>query len=329
MDMNTIIQRILDNQQYDGYNLKYNISNYTFTNKEHILIHYDVKDLHFFHHKDAGYVIKVRFNTIIPYLQSYFRIRKPNTPISFIMGLGDFDENPTDNDLPVLCFAKKINLKNILIPNIDFFSGTINTHIKNVSNYDIDFNQKINGSCFAGSSTGSMENNKRIRYCLSVSEKTNHVAKITDLTQGSLNEWKSYYPTIESIIDNKYYNTLDQLQYKILVNIDGNSLCYSRLYWQILSNSAVVYVEPDTSYTQFFDTDELNKFYFTSSIENVDNVYNYILDSNNYNQIMEMKSNGKKYLQNCFQPYLENKEQFLSNVFVSILDRLIERNNHE
>ena len=327
--MNSIVQNILSNQQYNGYDLKHDISNYTFLNKEHILVHYDTKNLHFFHHEDAGYVIKVRFNTVAPYIQSYFSIKKLDTPISFILGLGDFDDSPIDSNIPVLCFAKKTNLKNILIPNVDFFNRDMNKYINNVTNYDINFDKKINGSCFAGSSTGrSIGDNKRVRYCLSVSDKADHVAKITDLIQGSLEEWKSYYPTIESIIDKRYYNISDQLQYKILVNIDGNSLCYSRLYWQILSNSVVVYVEPDRSYTQFFDTHELNKFYFTSSIENIDNVYGYILDPNNHNEMTEMKSNGKKYLQNCFQSYLENKEQFLSNVFVYILDRLIESNNN-
>jgi hypothetical protein len=323
---NTIVLDILNNQNYKNLNLDCKVSDYEFNNSEHVFVYYDGEKLNFFLHKDASHVIKIRLNIIVPYIEPYFNIIKPNRPISFILGLGDSDEKSHNKNIPIICFTKKSNLNNILIPNIDFFMGTMITQIINVSNNDIDFNKKIDGSCFAGSSTGTMIDNKRVRYCLKMAGKENHFAKITDITQGSLSEWKSIFPKIESIIENNYYNIQNQLQYKILINIDGNTLCYSRLYWQILSNSAVVYLEPDTSYTQFFDTKILSNFYFSSSLNNIDNIHNYILDKNNEDKIIKMKIEGKKYLQNCFEDYINNKEKFLSSILVYILHELIENN---
>jgi hypothetical protein len=329
MNINPTVLSILHNQDYSNFNIHCQVSDYDFENPEHVFIYYDKHRLHFFGHKEASYVIKVRLNIMLSYIQSYFYTRKPNAQIGFILGLGDSDEKSNSKNIPIISFTKKSNINNILIPNVDFFTGTIHTHLTDVNRYDIDFNSKIDGSCFAGSSTGLMNGNKRVRYCLSRLNKNNHLAKITGITQGTLGEWQSVFPDIESIIDNNYCTIQNQLHYKIVANIDGNTLCYSRLYWQILSNSAVVYIEPDTTYTQFFDTDKLSKFYFISSIEEVDNVYNYILDNNNRDIINKMNLDGQKYLKDCFDGYLLNKEQFLSNILVYVLDRLIESNNNE
>lgn len=325
--MNKIVLDILNSQKYDGFHINYNVSDYEFDNPEHVFVYYDNQKLYCYGHKDASYVIKIRLNLVMPYIESYFNIKKPNRSISFILGLGDSDENSNNKKIPIICLTKKSDINNILMPNIDFFTGTMATQITEVMNNDVNFYEKFDGSCFAGSSTGSMAENKRVRYCLSIAKNPQHFAKITQITQGSLSEWKSVYPEIESIIHNyNYYSIRDQLKYKILTNIDGNTLCYSRLYWQILSNSAVVYLEPDRSYTQFFDTKILSNFYFTSSLNDINDIYNYILDSNNTKEIIEMKTRGKKYLQDSFEGYMENKEKFLSSILVYILDKLIESN---
>lgn len=320
--MNHIIKNILSQQRYTGYKLNFNYIDYTLDNPEYVLFQYDTQDLHFTFHKNASIVIKKRFEMMIPYIVSYFNARKPNNNINFILNLGDFDNTEVHPDIPLICFTKKKYLDHILIPNIDFFNGMMLNHINNVKIYDINFDQKINGSCFAGSSTGYIPCNKRVRYCLSVIENTNHYAKITDLTQGSLSEWQSHFPNISSIIDHKFLRIEDQLKYKILLNIDGNTLCYSRLYWQILSNSAVVYLEPDTSSTQFFDTPEMQECYFISSMEHTNALYEYILNPNHRQKIIDQKSKNQKYLQDCFSEYIINNAKFLSDIMIHIFDQL-------
>lgn len=325
--MNKLVNKILSEQRYDGYKLHFNYLDYNITNPEYVLFNYDIEKLHFYFHKDASIVIKKRFEMIIPYIISYFNHRTPDKKINFIFNLGDFDKTETHKDIPVICFTKKKYLDHILVPNIDFFGGMINTHINSVNQYDIDFALKINGSCFAGSSTGYMPCNKRVRYCLSMADKSNHYAKITDITQGSLSEWQEYFPNITDVVKNTYFETQNQLKYKILVNIDGNTLCYSRLYWQILSNSAVVYIEPDSSSTQFFDTKELEDCYYTSSIDHVNDLYEYILNPQHTEKIKQTKIKHQTYLQDCFSEYFEDNIKFLSNIITYIFDELLRSNN--
>ena len=43
------------------------------------------------------------------------------------------------------------------------------------------------------------------------------------------------------------------MKHKFLVNIDGYAACYSRLYWQMASNSIPVYLIRDTQYEQLHD----------------------------------------------------------------------------
>jgi len=324
--MNNTIEKILLDQKYTGYNLNFSVNNYDFTDTEKVLFEYDLNNIHFFIHPEASQVIKIRINYILPYIQKYFYSKSPNKKISFLVHLGDSNQKYTNINIPIISFAKKKYLPDILIPNVDFFTGLFKTLLGQTIHYDIEFDQKITGSCFAGSSTGQMECNKRIRYCLSMQNKPNTYAKITSLLQGSLDEWSKIFPNIVNIIDQTYMSIEDQLKYKVLVNIDGNTLCYSRLYWQILSNSIPVYIEPDSSSTQFFDTDEMKKYYFISSIDDTTSLYEYILNNNHQEQILLSKQKAKIYLYNCFDDYMTNSEIFLNNIFTYIFDNLLTNN---
>jgi hypothetical protein len=127
----------------------------------------------------------------------------------------DFQDYIKDNP-EIFCFAKKSFLKNPLIYNYDCCSGYLKYALNKVKSSDINYNEKSNSSLFCGQLTGDGNRKKYIEL-----EKSGKNFAINSYN----------FPM-------KY-----QLSHKYLINIDGNSITYSRLYWQIYSNSVPVYLE--------------------------------------------------------------------------------------
>jgi len=198
---------------------------------------------------DYGHVSRLK--TLSPYLDKVAR-DSPELNVSVLINTHDFiGDSSLSDKFPVLSFCKIAGSAPITIPNIDFFTGFLENALSSVSSFDIPFSDKANASFFAGASTG---NGDRMDYCESVVEQDRHEAYISmlvDRFSPPLNEER--FPNANRYVANSTLSMQDQLDYKFLINIDGNALCYSRIYWQMYSNSVPVYINRRADLIQLHD----------------------------------------------------------------------------
>lgn len=241
-----------------------------------------------------------------------------------LLYLGDLLSISHNKNFPVLCMCKTKDTNGVLIPNIDFFTRIL-FHNLNLAKRDIEFKKKNNSSIFIGASTGSLENNTRVKYSISCIGNSKHKGYICPLLQHTDSEWTERYPLVKNVLHDSI-SVNDQLEHKILVNIDGNTLCWSRLYWQMMSNSIPVYINPSKNHFQLFDHLPNKNCYIKSSLDDCFSVYEYIFDPKNLDHVSELINNGKNYCDSLFSDFLTNPDQFLhsvmdytiSNLFVKI-----------
>jgi len=260
--------------------------------------------------------IMIRLNLVLPYIgQSMMKYVPIDSGI--ILCLGDLLKRSYNKNFPVLCFSKEKTTNAFLIPNIDFFTKSIFSDLQIVSQ-DLSFQQKEDRSLFIGASTGDFSNNTRVKYGISCIDNHKHIAYLSFLCQHPESEWIGKYPQIKSLLHSPI-NIQEQLKNKIVVNIDGNTVCWSRLYWQMKSNSIPVYISPCEDQIQFFDYIDKEHCYIKSSLDNCFSDYDYILDRNNLDEILRIISNGQQYCANLFDDYLNQPNEFLQEIIDNIL----------
>lgn len=257
-----------------------------------------------------------RLNLMLPYMIKSI-IRYVPVGSGVILCLGDLLKKSYNKSCPVLCFSKYKNVNGFLIPNIDFFTKNIFFDLNTTAN-DLPFQNKQNKSVFIGASTGSFENNTRVKYGILCTNQSDHKGYISNLCQNSESSWIEKYPEVKSIV-HKPISVQEQLQNKIVINIDGNTICWSRLYWQMNSNSVPVYINPYEDQIQFFDYVDKTNCYIKSSLDECFSSYDYILDVNNSEEMLKIISNGQQYCKNLFNDYLSNPNEFLQDIIDNIL----------
>lgn len=260
-----------------------------------------------------------RLRIVFRLIKYYFEKNRPSENYKFILNLTDCATH--SKPIPCLCFAKNKTSNLLLIPNIDFFTHDI-WRCLNAVREDAAYEEKIVGSIFAGTATGPLENNTRIRYCLDVLQKKDpsHLGRITCFDRPE-DEWRRIYGDLNPIIS-KTVPITDQLAYKILTNIDGHTVCYSRLFWQMASNSIPVYINKNNHEFQFFDYFDYSYSYYNSSLETYWADYAYILNPKNQSEVNDKISKGKLYSEVLFGEYLRTPDIFLYKVLKYILDRI-------
>lgn len=261
-----------------------------------------------------------RLNMVSPFIIHYFNTNNIQKNCKFMFNLGDCAGNITKS-IPTLCFSKGVKSNAILVPNIDFFNNVI-VKTLNFAQEDIPYSDKIDGSIFSGNSTGPKENNTRIKYCLDVANRGshNHLAKISNIVQGSKEEWTKIYGNLDQIFF-RYIGIRDQMRYKILTNIDGNTVCYSRLFWQMMSNSIPVYINKNTE-IQFFDYFNYSDSYISSTLESYWDDYAFILDPKNDTIIQEKIIKGQNYCNLLFGTYLQDPNAYINEILNYIFHQL-------
>jgi hypothetical protein len=257
-----------------------------------------------------------RLNLILPYVMKSI-IKYVPVGSGVILCLGDILKKSYNKRCPTLCFSKYKNINAFLIPNIDFFTRTVFSDLQATAN-DLPFQNKQNKSVFIGASTGSFENNIRVKYGILCSTHPDHKGYISNLCQNTESAWTEKYPEVKSIVHSPI-SVKEQLQNKIVINIDGNTICWSRLYWQMNSNSIPVYINPYENQIQFFDYIDKTNCYIKSSLDDCFSVYESILDNNNLDKMLNIISNGKKYCKDLFDDYVNNPNEFLQEIIDKIL----------
>jgi hypothetical protein len=258
---------------------------------------------------------KVRLDLILPYIANFCQSYKI-LDLKFILSVGDCLDTVYNIDIPVLCLSKKKHLNGLLIPNIDFFTGAINTHLK-ISDNDIEYHQKLNKSIFIGSSTGNFNSNTRLLFSEKCLNNDNHFSYINNLCQNTKESWLEKYPFIDKVMHDEIL-IQEQLNFKLTINIDGNTSCWSRLYWQMNSNSLPVYIDKQQSDIQFFDIIEPVNCYVSCSLEDSIEVLDTLL-KNSQEKIQNIIDNGKLYCYTMFYKYRKNPYLFLQTTINELL----------
>lgn len=256
-----------------------------------------------------------RLNTLLPYIANFIQSYQiPN--LDFILSVGDFLDKNYEIDIPILCLSKRKDVNGLLIPNIDFFTNTMKNYLE-VSANDIGYNEKLNQSIFIGSSTGEFNNNTRMLFSEKCLGRENHRSYINNLCQNTEEAWTEKYPFIQKILHGPILIE-DQLKYKLLVNIDGNTSCWSRLYWQMNSNSLPVYINQQKSDIQFFDFIDSSSCYVSCNLENSIGTLDLLLETPQ-EEIQHIIDNGKKYCNSLFQEYKQDPQVYLQSVVNQLL----------
>jgi hypothetical protein len=320
--MNSLIDEIIEKQFLDNNQNNSDLSLVDHNqnlDEEDIFLEYVNSKISIGSSKELSYGSKHRLQLLIPYIQNYIQIYKPKS-FAIIISLADLVKS--EYKLPTLCFAKnKTNNYGILIPNIDFFTGAIYQFFKEVDSFDIPYENKSNSSIFIGSSTGPFENNTRIRFCELCKNSNRYKAYIHNLCQNDKKLWIQKYSNIELYIHDSI-SIKDQLKNKILINIDGNTMCWSRLYWQMRSNSIPLYINKTTSEIQFFDYVDHSESYISCDIDDslitIEKILNFKTED-----ITIINNLGKKYIQNLFNDYLNSPVEYLKYIINNTLNKIL------
>jgi len=260
---------------------------------------------------------QTRLNIVFPYINSYIKRYNPKS-FDIIFGLGDLSCQAYS--LPYISFTKRKDTNSILIPNIDFFAHSVLHSLNEVEQQDMQYSDKQRQSLFIGASTGNLKNNTRVLYCKKCVGSKIHKAYINNFCQSDKEKWIEEYGDIKEIFHDRM-SISEQIKNKVLVNIDGNTLCWNRLYWQIKSNSVPVYINQSTD-MQFFDfSDDFLKTYISCSLEEslsvIDDIFNYSPE-----KIDEINQAGKDFIKACFSDYQKNSIEFLQNIIDTTLDEI-------
>lgn len=143
-------------------------------------------------------------------------------------------------------FARPRNSPHICIP--DSHLPRVNSIYKNLNQIDIPFDQKINKISFFGSDTGKRYENgmcQRTNLCKIYKNHEDVIAKITNFVDNETNE----------SIAHPYISIEDQLKYKYILNVNGNTTSWERLIWALCSNSICVFLKPPSQ------QDEISWYY--------------------------------------------------------------------
>lgn len=316
--MNTVIQSII-NKQFLDYN-KNIAGSEILLDKEDIILSYhkDESNIHISALSELSHGCEHRLQLLLPYIQAYIKEYKPES-FELIICLGDIIKH--QYILPSICFSRPKIINSILIPNIDLFTGAIQYFSRQVDDYDLDFQLKLDKAIFIGNTTGPLKNNTRILFCEKTQKAAGIESYICGLCQENGESWIQEYPKIESYI-HPMISVPDQLKYKIVINIDGNTVCWSRLYWQMKSNSIPLYINKTQSEIQFFDYIDHSNTYITCSLDESIDVINTIMKYPKA-KIQEINNAGKHYFNLCFNDYISNPRQFLINTVNSILHKIL------
>lgn len=193
-----------------------------------------------------------------------------------------------NEDQPVLCYSKLFNKKSIMIPDFEALHGysELTQKIYKASLYS-PWHRKKDLIFWRGSLTGAtfrLDNYHNIPRSKLVTYANSH-PNIIDAK--FIQNGQADQTVIAEMKKHNYFgNRVSQeesLQYKFLIDIDGNSCCFSRTYWTLLSNCLV----------------------FKIKSNNIQWYYHLLKDKENYIQINSDLSN----LEACFYYYLSNQEE--------------------
>ncbi|MEY4570989.1 MAG: hypothetical protein RLZ10_182 [Bacteroidota bacterium] len=205
----------------------------------------------------------LRLNFFIEFTNQVIKHFNLNINFRCLVNLNDGPEN--DSTESRLCFARPRKSVHICIPD-SHMPRTANI-CSNLTNIDKPFNQKINKACFFGSDTGRKFLDgevQRTKFCKKLKQSELVVAKITNFIEQPFQEE----------IYSKPVSIQDQLNYRFILNINGNTTSWERLIWAMKSNSFCLFLKPPPHQDEiswYYHIFDLSQYFITvdeNSIEN-------------------------------------------------------------
>jgi hypothetical protein len=227
----------------------------------------------------------LRLNFFISFTEQVISLYKLND-LNFKF-LVNFNDGPENDSLETrLCFARPRKSPHICIP--DSHIPRTASICNNLGSIDKPFQEKINKACFFGSDTGRKFPDgsvQRINLCNKYKNSEQVVAKITNFVE---------YP-IQKDISSNPVSIIDQLNYKYILNVNGNTTSWERLIWVMKSNSFCLFVNPPAH------QDEISWYYhifdlYQSFVPIDENCIENFIEwaSSNESQIASLKESQKK-----------------------------------
>lgn len=238
--------------------------------------------------RKSDFIDEIRLNFFIQFTEE--TIRQYNLCDLDFEAIVNFNDGPqNDSKETRLCFARPRKSPHICIPD---------SHLPRTSNIcnqieavDIPLEEKLDKAVFYGSDTGAKYNGsvQRIDFCRRYRYSSRVDAKITNFVE---------FP-FEDAIAGPYTSIANQLKYKYILNINGNTTSWERLIWAMKSNSICIYVRPP-SYQ-----DEISWYYHMfDMIQGV--IY---VDDDCIEHFMAQFGNDKKYIES-----IKNCQKYLANI---------------
>lgn len=156
-----------------------------------------------------------------------------NLKFGFIANFNDGPEN--DAVETRFCFARPRKSPHICVP--DSHINRLSSICEMIPSWDIPFDEKLDKISFIGSDTGRKYPDgtvQRVNFCKLYQNSDEVIAKISNFVEQPFDP--CIYGEPESI--------RDQLKYKFILNINGNTTSWERLIWAMKSNSFCLFLRP-------------------------------------------------------------------------------------
>lgn len=233
-----------------------------------------------------------------------------DTDINFCIKLNVHD---TCTEKGTLTFGNKESDTSVLFPDLYQLHNYFGSLKKDTSS----FNDKINKIIFAGSTTGERNamTNTRIKMCLWSLNKPYTYFKITSLVQ------MSFFPRLKEISSN-FISQEEQLKYKYILSIDGNTNAWDRPVWIMNSNSVLMkYTDQNTHNGWYYSLLKENEHFISVDEHSIENKYLFL--ENNPKVCQNIISNANEFVKNYCNydvslEYIKKLYQYISNKKIDI-----------
>lgn len=224
------------------------------------------------------------------------------------------------NEKGTLTFGKKLNDDSVLFPDLYQLYNYFDQVIKDSYN----FNSKESKIIFAGASTGSKlpYQNNRIKMCIWSLQnewaKKFTIIKTTNIVQIDKNYLENYLTDINFNINDiltSHVKQIEQLKYKYILSIDGNTYAWDRPVWVMNSNSILFkYTNEDSNYGWYYELLKDNFHYFNIDENTMEKTFNFI--ENNNKIALNIIDNANEFIQNyCTETAYK---QYLNFFFINV-----------
>lgn len=171
------------------------------------------------------------FQSFTQQVLDHFKLK--DLEFKFIVNLNDGPENEAAETR--FCFARPRDSAHICIP--DSHLPRLNSICEVLPQWDIPFDEKVNKASFFGSDTGRKYPDgsvQRVKFCQKYKNHQRIDAKIVNFVE----------QPIDPEILGEVVSIKDQLLYRYILNINGNTTSWERLIWAMSSNSFCIFIRP-------------------------------------------------------------------------------------